>query len=210
MAPAPRSRAIGLNFRPPVMDGGHVSVCVSCCSPPGAQRRLRRPRARGLRRRAPFRSRRGCFTARNTAGFPNVPGRSRGRRGLLTPSTPFAYPHVVSRRFACFHVVRFSVSAVQRHLYSGFDSRQLRIRCPDQSRAGHRPSRVWGTFIAASSRPVTGLVQQIGPADWLPGCGSGCGVYRCAARVMVSLGDLVESLQDHPPIKVSTEPRPFG
>jgi len=130
MAPAPRSRAIGLNFRPPVMDGGHVSVCVSCCSPPGAQRRLRRPRARGLRRRAPFRSRRGCFTARNTAGFPNVPGRSRGRRGLLTPSTPFAYPQVVSRRFAYFRVVRFDVSAGQRHFCSGFDSRQLHHERP--------------------------------------------------------------------------------
>jgi len=45
--------------------------------------------------------------------------------GLLMPSTPFAYPQVISRRFAYFRVVKMRISAGQRHLCSGFDSRQL-------------------------------------------------------------------------------------
>jgi hypothetical protein len=45
--------------------------------------------------------------------------------GMLMPSTPFAYPQVVSRLSGSFHVVKFSVSAGQRNLWSGFDSRQL-------------------------------------------------------------------------------------
>jgi hypothetical protein len=45
--------------------------------------------------------------------------------GLLMPSTPFAYPQVISRGFAYFRVVKMRISAGQRHLRSGFDSRQL-------------------------------------------------------------------------------------
>ena len=49
---------------------------------------------------------------------------------LLTPSTPFAYSQVVSRCFALFRVVRFSVSAGHGDFCSLFDSRQLhRKRC---------------------------------------------------------------------------------
>jgi hypothetical protein len=44
---------------------------------------------------------------------------------VLTPSTPFAYPQVVSRHFAYFRVVRFDVSAGQHDFCAGFDSRQL-------------------------------------------------------------------------------------
>ena len=44
------------------------------------------------------------------------------------PSTPFAYPQVVSRTFASFRVVKSSVSAGQRDFCAGFDSRQLHRR----------------------------------------------------------------------------------
>ena len=58
----------------------------------------------------------------------------RGRRvddvALSTPSTRFAYSQVFSRAFASFRVVRFDVSAGQRHFCSGFDSRQLHHERP--------------------------------------------------------------------------------
>jgi hypothetical protein len=41
------------------------------------------------------------------------------------PSTPIAYPQVVSRRFAYFRVVGFDISAGQQDFCDGFDSRQL-------------------------------------------------------------------------------------
>ena len=44
---------------------------------------------------------------------------------VLMPSTPFAYPQVISRRFAYFRVVRFGVSAGQVDFCAEFDSRQL-------------------------------------------------------------------------------------
>ena len=44
---------------------------------------------------------------------------------VLTASTPFAYPQVVSRCFACFRVVKSSVSAGHAILCAWFDSRQL-------------------------------------------------------------------------------------
>jgi hypothetical protein len=44
---------------------------------------------------------------------------------LLMPSTLSAYPQVISRRFAYFRVVKFRVSTVHDHFWSGFDSRQL-------------------------------------------------------------------------------------
>lgn len=44
---------------------------------------------------------------------------------MLMPSTPFAYPHVVSRTFASFRVLNFYVSAGQGNFCTGFDSRQL-------------------------------------------------------------------------------------
>jgi hypothetical protein len=58
-----------------------------------------------------------------------IPARG-DRCGVLTPSTRFAYPHVVSRTFALFRVVNFSVSAGQRDFCSGFDFRQT-PRPPD-------------------------------------------------------------------------------
>jgi hypothetical protein len=48
---------------------------------------------------------------------------------LLTPSTPFAYPQVVSRCFASFRVAKSSVSAAHSDFCSGFDSRQLHQTC---------------------------------------------------------------------------------
>jgi len=48
-----------------------------------------------------------------------------GDRDMLTPSTPAAYPQVVSRRFAHFRVVKFGVSAGQLDFWDWFDSRQL-------------------------------------------------------------------------------------
>jgi hypothetical protein len=41
------------------------------------------------------------------------------------PSTPFAYPQVVSRTFASFRVLEFDFSAAQRDFRAWFDSRQL-------------------------------------------------------------------------------------
>jgi AMP-binding enzyme C-terminal domain len=44
---------------------------------------------------------------------------------MLMPSTPFASPQVVSRRFTLFRVPGIGVSAGQLDFCSGFDSRQL-------------------------------------------------------------------------------------
>jgi hypothetical protein len=41
------------------------------------------------------------------------------------PSTPGAFPQVVSRSFASFRAINFDVSAAQRMFRDGFDSRQL-------------------------------------------------------------------------------------
>jgi hypothetical protein len=45
--------------------------------------------------------------------------------GVLMPSTPPAYPHVVLRTFASFRVVKFDISPGQHDFCNGFDSRQL-------------------------------------------------------------------------------------
>jgi hypothetical protein len=42
------------------------------------------------------------------------------------PSTPLAYPQVISRRFTSFRVLKFRVSAAHAVLCAWFDSRQLR------------------------------------------------------------------------------------
>jgi hypothetical protein len=44
------------------------------------------------------------------------------------PSTPSAYPQVVSRSFASFRVADSAVSAVQHDFCAWFDSRQLHKR----------------------------------------------------------------------------------
>jgi hypothetical protein len=49
------------------------------------------------------------------------------------PSTPFAYPQVVSRTFASFRVAKFSVSAGHGDFCDGFDSRQLHREGAGQS-----------------------------------------------------------------------------
>src|SRR6476620_5252707 len=41
------------------------------------------------------------------------------------PSTPDAYPQVISRTFALFRVLKFDVSAGQQDFWAGIDSRQL-------------------------------------------------------------------------------------
>jgi hypothetical protein len=50
------------------------------------------------------------------------------------PSTPSAYPHVISRHLASFRVFKFYVSAAHDHFWGGFDSRQLHW---SNSRSGH-------------------------------------------------------------------------
>jgi hypothetical protein len=44
---------------------------------------------------------------------------------VLMPSTPFAYPQVISRTFASLRVLQLYVSAGHSHFWGGFDSRQL-------------------------------------------------------------------------------------
>jgi hypothetical protein len=61
---------------------------------------------------------------------------------MLMPSTPFAPPQVVSRRFALFRVVEFGVSAGQLDFCSGFDSRQLHKLGTGQ---GDKP---WPVFLS--------------------------------------------------------------
>jgi len=46
-------------------------------------------------------------------------------RAVLMPSTPFAFSHVISRRFAYFRVVSFGIYAGEPDFCDGFDSRQL-------------------------------------------------------------------------------------
>src|SRR4029079_2766786 len=52
---------------------------------------------------------------------------------VLMPSTPFAYPQVISRCFMLFRVVKFSVSAAQRDFCSG------RVRFPAAPLPEDRP-----------------------------------------------------------------------
>ena len=67
---------------------------------------------------------------------------------MLTPSTPLAYPQVVSRSFALFRVVNFSVLAGRATFCSGFDSRQLHWKDAGQ---GHKH---WPVSYAAVT-PMT-------------------------------------------------------
>ena len=50
---------------------------------------------------------------------------------MLMPSTPPAYPQVISRRFMYFRVVKFRISAGHDDFWGGFDSRQLHKRAAD-------------------------------------------------------------------------------
>jgi hypothetical protein len=50
------------------------------------------------------------------------------------PSTPSAYPQVISRRSAYFRVVSFDISAAQCDFGDGFDSRQPTRRTAGQVR----------------------------------------------------------------------------
>jgi hypothetical protein len=73
---------------------------------------------------------------------------------VLTPSTPLAYPQVVSRSFALFRVVKFSVLARKATFCSGFDSRQLHQK-------GRRNAALSTLTVAAVIRP-----SAIGPSDF--------------------------------------------
>jgi hypothetical protein len=53
--------------------------------------------------------------------------------GVLMPSTPSAYPQVVSRCLASFRVVKSGISAVHAVLCAWFDSRQLHREDAGQS-----------------------------------------------------------------------------
>jgi hypothetical protein len=60
------------------------------------------------------------------ATWPANPSTGRERRlRRVDASTPVAYPQVVSRTFGSFRVATSDVSARQRQICSGFDSRQL-------------------------------------------------------------------------------------
>src|SRR5277367_4463343 len=54
-------------------------------------------------------------------------------RAVLMPSTPSAYPPVISRHLASFRVVKFYVSAAQVDFWAWFDSRQLHQEDAGQS-----------------------------------------------------------------------------
>jgi hypothetical protein len=72
---------------------------------------------------------RGELRGRRREQLPRTPGHRLGRRHcVLTPSTSFAYPQVVSRTFASFRVSKCDVYAAHQHFCSGFDSRQLHKR----------------------------------------------------------------------------------
>src|ERR1700759_3100732 len=77
---------------------------------------------------------------------------------VLTPSTPFAYPQVVSRAFASFRVVKSSAYAGQRHSCSEFDSRQLHPESAGQrTKSTEHSSHVMGaTFHGLGPGPRSG------------------------------------------------------
>ena len=78
---------------------------------------------------------------------------------MLMPSTPIAYPQVVSRRFAYFRVVNSDVSAGQAVFCRRFDSRQLHQRLPRSRWISELPPR--------RRRGPLGDVGFIGPRDCL-------------------------------------------
>ena len=69
---------------------------------------------------------------------------------VLMPSTPFAYPQVVSRAFASFRVVSAAVPAGQRDFCAEFDSRQLHQRRP----RSERQSRAWAFLRQQSTSTI--------------------------------------------------------
>jgi hypothetical protein len=71
---------------------------------------------------------------------------------VLTPSTPLAYPQVVSCSFALFRVVNFSVLAGKATFCSGFD-RSLAL-----PQAYMRPTDLHTVFSCRGSR-------RLAPAD---------------------------------------------
>src|SRR5271163_1697471 len=64
-------------------------------------------------------------------------------RAMLMPSTPSAYPQVISRHLASFRVVQFYVSAAHDHFWGGFDSRQLHQK-GRRSGSCRGPARIGG------------------------------------------------------------------
>jgi hypothetical protein len=74
---------------------------------------------------------------------------------VLTPSTSFlypqvisrtfAYPQVISRTFASFRVLKSSISAGQLHFSTGFDSRQ-------HHRKGRRSAALFLLALSSASR----------------------------------------------------------
>ena len=82
-----------------------------------------------------------------------------GGCAVLTPSTPFAYPLVVSGHFASFRAVKSSVSAGHAALCAWFDSRQL--HCLGK---GETP----GPFLACATRQSSmNSVAAVANASWL-------------------------------------------
>jgi hypothetical protein len=57
------------------------------------------------------------------------------------PSTPSAYPQVISRHLASFRVVKPHLSAAQADFWAGFDSRQLHWENAGQKR------KLWPVFF---------------------------------------------------------------
>jgi hypothetical protein len=80
---------------------------------------------------------------------------------MLMPSTPPAYLQVISRTFASFRVVKFSVSAVHSHFCNGFDSRHLHNKI-SWSGLDALASGV-SIFISESEWwPLVALIRQVG------------------------------------------------
>jgi hypothetical protein len=134
---------------------------------------------------------------------------------VLTPSTPLAYPQVVSRSFALFRVVNFSVLAGKTTFCSGFDSRQLHHKGRRNAAALLTRSleSVYDAGIRRRSTPFCMTVigfhcshEQIDPAPTPPGTltgrprphpsgllsaplGQDCGIGRLeSGRVELMLG----------------------
>ena len=80
---------------------------------------------------------------------------------VLMPSTPLAYPRVVSRAFALLRVPKVSVPAVQRDFCAEFDSRQLHREGP-QIRLVSRSHTCRRRFQARASLRYIRLVVPLG------------------------------------------------
>lgn len=94
----------------------------------------------------------------SVGGGGNSLAASSGRRSLvLMPSTPSAYPQVVSRRFVC---LKSAFLQLKGDFWEGFDSRQLHQREGPQFSG---PS-IFGGFLSGRPRRRGTTSSRLGPA----------------------------------------------